>query len=128
MAYKYYADQFQNRIVTKYNDLIIYPVNTINDRILDNAKDMYDFPQAGQLAYNTLVQNLQTGDYTPSEHTPGLLRHKTHAIKFCLIVDDFGIRLVHTCEAQHFLDHLYNIYKTRVNWDDKVILRSAFKV
>ena len=35
-AYTYYADQFRYRIVTKYNYLIIYPVNTMSDRILDN--------------------------------------------------------------------------------------------
>ena len=69
-------------------------------------KEMYGLPQAGRLAYDKLVAHLYKGCYLPIKHTPSLFHHKTRAVTFCLIVDDFGIKHIHKHDVQHLIDHL----------------------
>ena len=81
---------------------------------------MYGLPQEGRLTYNKLVAHLIEGGYVPNPHTPGLFRHKTRPVTFCLIVDDFGIKYIHKYDAQHIMDHLRKNYKATVDWEGKV--------
>ena len=69
-------------------------------------KGMYGLPQVGSLVYDKLAARLANGGYLPTKHTPGLFHHKTRAVTFCLIVDDFGIKHIHKHDVQHLIDHL----------------------
>jgi len=82
-------------------------------------KGMYGLSQAGRLAYNKLVAHLAEGGYVPTPHTPGLFCHKTRAVTFCLIVDDFGIKYIHKHDVYHLIDHLSKNYKATVDWEEK---------
>ena len=80
-------------------------------------KGMYGLPLAGRLAYNKLVAHLAEGGYVPTEHAPGLFRHKTRAVTCCLIVYDFGIKYTRKHDAQHLINHLSEAYKATVDWE-----------
>ena len=54
-------------------------------------KGMYGLKEARAIANQKLVPILAKADYHQSKHTPGLLKHATKDICFCLLVDDFGI-------------------------------------
>ena len=104
------------------NSMHEYKLNGIvhNGMVLGEIrKGMYGLPQASQLAYNKLVQNFQTGGCTPEEHTHVLLKHKTKAITFCLIVHDFGIKCVHKNGSQHLMDHLNKVHKKLLTGTEK---------
>jgi hypothetical protein len=58
-------------------------------------KGMYGLPQAGILAIKLLKERLEPHEYQECDHTPGLWRHKTHALMFSLVVDDFRIQYTH---------------------------------
>ena len=55
-------------------------------------KGIYGLKQAARLAYEKLVTNLAKFDYQPDNVTPNIWTHKSHKTKFCLCVDDFGIK------------------------------------
>ena len=56
------------------------------------TKGVYGLPQAGQIAYDSLVQHLEPYGYRPSSKTPVLWTHKSHPINFTLVVNDFGLK------------------------------------
>jgi hypothetical protein len=66
------------------------------------SKGMYGLPQAGRVASDALLPRLALAGYKPTGRTPGLFKHSTNSIKFCLVVDDF---LVGSCDPTH-TDHL----------------------
>ncbi len=68
---------------------------------------MYGLLQAGILANQLLEKRLATKGYYQCQHTPGLWRHIWQNITFCLVVDDFGIKVTN----MHSLDHLVNALK-----------------
>jgi hypothetical protein len=82
-------------------------------------KGMYGLPQAGRLAYDQLTKHLARADYLPTEHTPGLFKHKTRDIQFILIVDDFGIKYKAKEDVEHLIHHLKEKYALTVDWDGK---------
>ena len=59
------------------------------------TKGMYGLKQAAILAYTKLISILKPFGYHPIPHTVGMWQHKTRKTKFCLCVDDFGIK--YTC-------------------------------
>ena len=87
-----------------------YDVEIVNGRALvEITNAMYGLPQAGRLAYNKLKKHLADDGYHPCKLTPGLFRHSTRPISFCLVVDDFGIKYVGTENAEHLIATLKNI-------------------
>jgi hypothetical protein len=81
------------------------------DRVLvEIRKGMYGLPQAGIIANTRLRAHLATWGYRPCASTPGLFRHDTRPITFCLVVDDFGIKSVRRQHADHLLKCLESIY------------------
>ena len=77
----------------------------INKRVLfEISKGMYDLPQAGCLAKDQLVQHLAPRGYCPVPRTPGLWRHDSRPITFCLIVNGSGFNYV----GKKYADHLLN--------------------
>ena len=53
------------------------------------TKGMCGLLQAGRIAYEKLIKHLVTGGYIPIDKTPGLFKHITHPVYFCLVIDDF---------------------------------------
>jgi hypothetical protein len=69
--------------------------------LVEINRGMYGLPQAGILAYNQIVARLIKHGYAPCAHTTGLWTHDTRNVTFCLIVDDFGIKYINRCDAEH---------------------------
>ena len=90
-------------------------------------RDMYGFPQAGILAYKQLFNILSPFGYTPTCHTPGVLRHKTHPIYFSLCVDDFGIKYMGRKHSEQFLAALHTQYEVTTNWTGSTYLGITLK-
>ena len=80
-------------------------------------KGMYGLKQAAILAYNQLVKVLVTFGYYPEPHTTGIWSHSTLKTKFCLCVDDFGIKCFSRTNANHLLSALKSKYHISVDWD-----------
>ena len=75
-----------NEIIEQYNLFDIAENGYIWFKI---QKGMYGLPQAGQLAYDQLVQHLRKFGYHPAKYTRGLWRHDTCVIVFCLFGKNF---------------------------------------
>ena len=69
-------------------------------------KGMYGLKQAAILAYNHLVKQLKPHVYHPCSESTGLGHRKTIKIKFCLCVDDFGVKYFSKDDADHLLTAL----------------------
>lgn len=84
-------------------------------------KGMYGLPQAGILANELLEKRLSQHGYYQCRHTPGLWRHHTKPIKFCLVVDDLAISYTDKQDAQDLFSILQQHYKgVTVDWDAKL--------
>ena len=55
-------------------------------------KGMYGLKQAACLAYDDLVLHLNKHGYFPDKVCQNIWLHKTRKTKFCLCVNDFGIK------------------------------------
>ena len=80
-------------------------------------KGMYGLKQAAILAYDNLKKNLATHGYRPIVGTAGMWEHESRTTKFCVCVDDFGIKYFSTENAQHLLDCLGKYYKYTTDWN-----------
>jgi Reverse transcriptase (RNA-dependent DNA polymerase) len=74
-------------------------------------KGMYGLKQAGRLANEQLTEFLAEHGYEPCAITPGLWKHKTRAISFTQVVDDFGVKY----EKEEDLFHLIGALKLKYN-------------
>ena len=79
-------------------------------------KGMYGLKNAAILAYENLTTNLGHFGYYPVEGTVGLWAHRTRRTKFCVCVDDFGVKFYSKADAQHLLDAIGSHYKYTVDW------------
>ena len=79
-------------------------------------KGMYGLKQAAVLAYNNLKKNLKPAGYTPIIGTVGMWQHTTRRTKFCLCVDDFGIKYYTKEDAHHLLQAIGQHYKYTTDW------------
>jgi hypothetical protein len=82
-------------------------------------KGMYGLKQAALLAYQHLVTQLAPYGYHPCPYTTGLWHHDTRPTKFCLCVDDFGVKYFSQQDADHLLNALRDNYKISVDWAGK---------
>mmetsp|Transcript_25840 Transcript_25840/g.36772 ORF Transcript_25840/g.36772 Transcript_25840/m.36772 type:complete len:290 (-) Transcript_25840:243-1112(-) len=112
-------DFYLNTPMEQYEYMRI-PLNIIPDTIIDEynlrplihkghvyveiQKGMYGLPQAGKIANDQLIKILKPHGYTEYPITPGLWKHETRSIKFCLVVDDFGIKYTNPDDVTHLLD------------------------
>ena len=80
-------------------------------------KGMYGLKSAAILAYNNLKKNLEPYGYYPIEGTVGMWRHKTRKTRFCVCVDDFGIKYFNKNDIDHLLDALNNSYNYTIDWE-----------
>ena len=77
---------------------------------------MYGLKQAAVLAYTQLIKNLAPFGYKPCPYTSGLWTHDTRKTKFCLCVDDFGIKYHTRDDAHHLLQALRKHYTISEDW------------
>lgn len=69
-------------------------------------KEMHGLKQAALLAYTKLVEHLAPHGYCPVPHSLGLWTHDTCPTRFCLCVDDFGIKYFSEGDEMHLIDIL----------------------
>ena len=93
------------------------------DQIVDNngyiyceiRKGMYGLKEAGCVAFQNLVKNLEPAGYEPIPFTPGLWRHKARKTTFTLVVDNFSITYFNNEDLEHFLNALKSSYTISVD-------------
>jgi hypothetical protein len=95
----------------------------LNDKVNKNShihlsvtRGMYGLPQSGLLANVLLEKRLNKHGYVQSKFVPGLWKHTTQPIQFCLTVDDFGVKYVGKEYADHLLNVLQEHHKVTTDW------------
>ena len=83
---------------------------------VDIKKGMYGLKQAAVIAYKKLVKHIDGHGYYHIPFTTGLWSHRTLKTKFCLCVDDFGIKFFSQQDLNHLLTALCNKYDVTVDW------------
>mmetsp|Transcript_1688 Transcript_1688/g.2422 ORF Transcript_1688/g.2422 Transcript_1688/m.2422 type:complete len:148 (-) Transcript_1688:616-1059(-) len=53
--------------------------------------------------------------YTPNKYTPNIWSHHTRPTKFCLCVDDFGVKCYSKSDADHLIQSLNKYYDVTVD-------------
>ena len=76
---------------------------------------MYGLKQAAILAYTQLVKGLANHGYKPCPFTTGIWKHTTHKARFCLCVNDFGVKVFNADDKVHFLATLQNYYTISID-------------
>ena len=82
-------------------------------------RGMYGLPQSGSLGHDLLEHRLNQEGYYQSQIVPGLWRHKTKAIQFLLVVDDFGIKYLKKEDLDHLIQSLQKYYEVTVDMTGK---------
>ena len=109
-----HSKYFMEDIREKYNIVnIIAPDGYVYCRI---KRGMYGLKQAARLAYNALVSNLGNHGYRPDKFCPNIWTHDSLQTKFCLCVDDFGVKYTSTQDAYHLIESLQNYYDITIDW------------
>eukprot|EP00978_Attheya_sp_CCMP212_P030050 scaffold109166_cov30-Attheya_sp.AAC.1 len=85
--------------------------------MVEIKKGMYGLPQAGILVNKRLCKHLAKSGYIQMPRTPGLFRHETHPVTFCLVVDDFCIKYVGKEHADHLYATLRTQYTMTTDWE-----------
>ena len=107
-------DLIPEEIRQQYN---LYPmVHTDGYIYIKIKKGMYGLPQAGKLAHDLLKDHLAKYDFVPARFTPGLWKHKTRNIRFCLVVDDFGVKYTRKEDALFLINALKERYTIYEDW------------
>jgi hypothetical protein len=83
-----------------------------------NPERIYGLPQASILANQLLKKHLSAKGYNQCQHTPGLWRHVWRSIVFCLVVDDFGIKVTHMDDMHHPKMAPEEHYTVAVDWKE----------
>ena len=128
-------DFYLNTDMDRYEYMFI-PANLIPQKIFDLydlktfvhngkvyveiRKGMYGLRQAGRIASDKLLPILAKAGYHQSPHTPGLFKHETRPVAFCLVVDDFGVKYVGKENAEHLIQTLQDAeYVITTDWEGK---------
>ena len=82
-------------------------------------KGMYGLRNAAILAYDNLQRNLKLFGYTPVEGTVGLWTHDTRRTRFCVCVDDFGVKYYTRDDVNHLLQALVAHCNYTCDWTRK---------
>ena len=78
-------------------------------------KGMYGSRNAAILTYDNLKENLKPFGYYPVEGTTGIWTHKYRRTRFCLCVDDFGLKYYSRDDTNRFLKALGANYSYTVD-------------
>lgn len=90
------------------------------------TKGMYGLPQAGLIAQELLAKRLGEHGYFQSKIVPGLWKHKTRPIIFCLVVDDFAVKYVNRADADHLINTIKKYYQMTVDEEAKKYIGLPF--
>ena len=71
------------------------------------------------LANKQLRLRLEKEGYYEVRNTPGLWRHKWRPIRFCLVVDNFGIKYVRKQHADNLATILEKYHNITEDWEGK---------
>ena len=108
----------------KYNiDSLVAPDGYVYCKI---KKGMYGLKQAARLARDQLKAHLAPYGYAPSKLAPNIWVHKDRPTKFCLCVDDFGIKYYDKRDVDHLLSALSSVatnFASFVNTDEPFALK-----
>ena len=110
---KYFFDDIKNKydIASKIaSDDYVY---------IKIIKGMYGLKQAAVLAYRQLISNLAHNGYFPCPSMTGIWKHRTRRTRFCLCVDDFGVKVFSEQDKEHLLHALRENYKISVDHTGK---------
>ena len=113
------------RIPTKHFPQDIMKKYKLHDKIHNGhiycriKKGMYGLKKAVVLAFNHLKEKLVPFGYKPIDHTDGMWKHKTRNIKFCLYVDDFGIKYLKKEDAMHLIHAIHQNYQCTIDWEGR---------
>ena len=88
-------------------------------------KVMYALKHAATIVYNKIISHMAPHVYYPVPFTTVIWEHKTRKTKFCLCVDDFGVKYFSKHDANHLLDSLKNYYAIAKDWERHNYLRLA---
>ena len=80
---------------------------------------MYGLKQVAILAYDHLRTSLEPYGYKPVVGTVGLWEHSTRPTKFCVCVDDFGIKYWSEDDKRHLLDSLRKNFRITTDLEGK---------
>ena len=106
-------NKFPKDIIEKYDLMSKVHNGYVYIRI---NKGMYGLKQAAILAYVQLKDFLEQYGYYPEPHCVGLWSHRTRKTKFCLCVDDFGVKYFSDDDANHLLNSLKRHYQISTDW------------
>jgi hypothetical protein len=97
-------DILPQEIIDKYNLTKIVGANGwVYVKI---CKGMYRLLQAGILANKLLKKHLAIRGYYQGQHTPRLWHHMWRDITFCLVVNDFDIKMTSMAKMKHLVSSL----------------------
>ena len=82
-------------------------------------KGMYGLKQAAKLAHDKLVNHLKPFGYSPDPLAPNIWTHHTRKTKFCLCVDDFGVKTFSEEDSQHLISALKQAYNITIDKSGK---------
>ena len=111
---KVHISKFSTDIIEQYN--LQQKMDDKGYVYIKINKGMYGLKQAAILAYQRLVTVLKPYGYFPEPHSVGIWSHKSRKTKFCLCVDDFGVKYFGRDDANHFLNALRDHYAITVDW------------
>ena len=80
---------------------------------------MYGLKQAARLAHDKLVLKLGESGYHPDPVTPNIWTHELRKTRFCLCVDDFGIKYHSKEDAEHLIQSLQKHYDVTIDYAGK---------
>ena len=83
---------------------------------IEICKGMYGLPQAGILANQLLEKRLGQKVYYQCQHTPGLWQQIWRSIIFCLVFNNFGIKVTNKAVMIHLKETLEEHYTVTVDW------------
>ena len=108
-------DIIPNKIIDHYN------LRDLADKdgwvYIKIRKGMYGLPQAGILANQLLEKRLAKKGYYQCQHTPSLWWHVWCSIIFCLVIDNFGIKVTNKTDMIHLKEALEEHYTESVDWE-----------
>ena len=104
---------FMGDIRKKYKiDEIIAPDGYV---YCEAIRGMYGLKQAAKLARDQLIRTLKPFGYYPTPESQNIWAHTSRKTKFCLCVDDFGIKYYNQSDAEHLMAALQTAYEITID-------------
>jgi len=113
VKYKYFPDDIKEKYELEKK---VSPDGYVYIKI---KKGMYGLKQAAILAYDHLRNSIAPYGYHPVKGTVGIWKHDTRPTKFCVCVDDFGIKYWSKEDADHLENALGKTFKYTVDREGK---------